>query len=509
MNYDYDVIVVGAGNGGLVAAASTAKAGFKTLMLEKHNLPGGCASSFIRGRFEFEPSLHELCGVGTPDRPDSVAKLFDSLGAKVDWQYDPNLFRAIAKGKDGYDITLKAGEEAFVSSLEEAVPGSAPSVRAFLNLIYNINDAQDFMDKEGIDPIRLFKDYGDFMRTGSHSVEEVMDALGMPKKAQNIINTYWGYLGAPTDDLNALHFISMLTSYVKSGAAMPHLRSHELSLALIKILQDYGGKVLYNHEVTRFLYNKNGDAIGVEANGKTYYAKEIVSNVIPNNVINRSDPAYIPGRTVKLANARQFGISVFTIYLGLDCPPEEIKAKDYTVFVMNDPNPREQYRQHNDLGLYIVNCLNTVIPDATPPGTSTLFFTALMFGSDLPSDLRPEDYKKFKNELAKKYIRDYEELMGISIIPHIEEIVIATPVTFARYLGTPDGTIYGYMTQGWDNIVARAATKDADYTIPHLHFVGGHYIRGDGYSSAYMTGQMVADDVIRALNGEDDNDENA
>ena len=69
---DYDVIVIGAGNGGLTAAAGLAKNGHKTLLLERHNVPGGCATSFIRGRFEFEVALHQLSGMGFPEFPGPV-----------------------------------------------------------------------------------------------------------------------------------------------------------------------------------------------------------------------------------------------------------------------------------------------------------------------------------------------------------------------------------------------------------------------------------------------------
>ena len=79
MSNNYDVIVIGAGNGGLAAAAECARAGLKTLLLEKHNIPGGSASSFVRGRFEFEPSLHELCTTGTPEKPENVGEVFQKL----------------------------------------------------------------------------------------------------------------------------------------------------------------------------------------------------------------------------------------------------------------------------------------------------------------------------------------------------------------------------------------------------------------------------------------------
>ena len=52
MEKHFDCIVVGAGNGGLTAAANTASAGLKTLLLEKHNIPGGCATSFRRGSMQ-------------------------------------------------------------------------------------------------------------------------------------------------------------------------------------------------------------------------------------------------------------------------------------------------------------------------------------------------------------------------------------------------------------------------------------------------------------------------
>ena len=80
MAAEYDVVVIGAGNAGLTAAATLARKGARVLLLERHNSPGGCATSFCRGRFEFEVSLHQLSGIGTPEFPGPLQAVLQSLG---------------------------------------------------------------------------------------------------------------------------------------------------------------------------------------------------------------------------------------------------------------------------------------------------------------------------------------------------------------------------------------------------------------------------------------------
>ena len=84
---DYDVVVIGAGNGGLTASATLARKGQKVLLLERHNIPGGCATSFCRGRFEFEIALHQLSGLGTPEKPGPLRMTLDSLGVMEDLEF--------------------------------------------------------------------------------------------------------------------------------------------------------------------------------------------------------------------------------------------------------------------------------------------------------------------------------------------------------------------------------------------------------------------------------------
>ena len=107
----YDVVVVGAGNAGLSAAVKCAVEGKKTLLIDQHNRPGGCASSFRRGRFEFDPSVHEICDFGPDDNKGHVRLLMERNGVNVDWITVPECYRCISKYSDGspMDVTMPTG----------------------------------------------------------------------------------------------------------------------------------------------------------------------------------------------------------------------------------------------------------------------------------------------------------------------------------------------------------------------------------------------------------------
>ncbi len=403
----YDVIVIGAGNGGLAAAATCAKAGLSTLLLERHNIPGGSASSFVRGRFEFEPSLHELAGVGSPDAEvGSIEDMFIRLGGDVDWYRHDSTFRLVVPAKEGdedaflnengvlvsVDARMPVGFENFAKKLDELVPGSYDSCMKAFDLSTRMFKAFECLD----DPKKLpgsLKDVPDIMRMVSHTMNEGLDALGMPKKAQDIFSTYWCYMGSPGSQFDFLYYMCVLHSYVKNGTGIPHLRSHEMSLAIDKVIRDNGGEIWYNSEVTKVIM-KDCKPAGVVINGeKEVYGKYFVCNSSPNMVWNDLfEKKDIPEKQLKMLNARKIACTLTTVYLGMNKTKEELGIKDYSVFIAPDSDSDKQYEaaQGYFSNYCIINCLNEIIPDCTPKGTSQLFLTTMTFGDGM-KDIMPQD----------------------------------------------------------------------------------------------------------------------
>ncbi len=67
----YDVVVIGAGLGGLTAGAILARAGRKVLVIERSNSVGGAASSYKSGDLFVEGSLHETSDPHDPRDPEA------------------------------------------------------------------------------------------------------------------------------------------------------------------------------------------------------------------------------------------------------------------------------------------------------------------------------------------------------------------------------------------------------------------------------------------------------
>ena len=513
----YDVIVIGAGNGGLAAAATCAKEGLSTLLLERHNIPGGSASSFVRGRFEFEPSLHELCGVGAPDKSGQVEGMFDRLGGDVDWYTHDSTFRLIVPAKEGdkdafinedgklvtVDARMPVGFENFARKLDELVPGSYESCMAAFDLSSRMFKAFGCLEDPSKIPATL-KDLPDIMRMVSHTMKEALDALGMPKKAQDIFNTYWCYMGSPASQFDFLYYMAVLHSYVEYGTGVPKLRSHEMSLALDKVIRKHGGDIWYNSEATKIIM-KDGKPAGVVINGeKEVYAKYIICNSYPYAVFkDLMDEKDVPEKQLRMLKSRKTACTLTTVYLGMNKTKEELGIKDYSVFIAPDSDSDKQYEAAQNFfsGYCIINCLNEIIPDCTPEGTSQLFLTTMTFG-DVMKDIRPQDYKKFKTKVAKDMIETCEKALGISITPYIEEIEIALPPTFARYLNTPLGTPYGYMLEKWDSMIPRTVQYLSDQPFDNFFFCGATQERGDGYGCAYYTGEKAGNLVVNAIKKE-------
>ena len=137
---NYDVIVIGAGNGGLAAAATLAEKGKKVILFEKHNIPGGCGTSFRRGRFEFEVALHQLSHLGTEEKPGPLRQQFRRYGIEkeIDWIEIEELYRV--NFPDGTGISIPVGREKCVDFLCREFPEQAEYVKRYFDTVYRLCD---------------------------------------------------------------------------------------------------------------------------------------------------------------------------------------------------------------------------------------------------------------------------------------------------------------------------------------------------------------------------------
>ena len=503
----YEVVVIGAGNGGLSATAFLAQKGVRVLCLEQHNLPGGVATSFVRGRFEFETSLHAIARYGPQSNKGSIRTMFeDKLNLDSTFVQIPEAFRLIITApEEEMDISMPFGVENFIDTVEKEVPGSRESIEKFFKLAKEIREAFSYIGKSRGKPDQgvLFKEYSNFLKTAAYSVTEVENALGIPEKAQKILNGYWAYLGLPMSRLNFTLYASMVLFYAEKGGWIPTDRSHGYTTAFDAKIREFGGRIEYNTIVDKILV-EGGKVVGVETtNGDKIKTNFVISNASPILTYNKLiyPQSEVPEIAYKDVNARIHGLTGFVVYVGLDATAEELGLHEYGYFIMDTMDTDEAYDSWTKLqapkGLACV-VLNNAVPDCSPPGTCMLDITTL-YRPEAWKDVKPENYVNIKNKIAEELLIKFEKATGTSLRDHIEEIEIATPATFARYAMLYNGIFYGYEPESWDSLVPRLMNMGKDVYIEGLEFAGGFNRQAHGYSSSLSDGLVSARLTLQKL----------
>jgi phytoene dehydrogenase-like protein len=495
----YDAIVIGAGLGGLSAATMLAKNGQRVLLLERHNVPGGYATSFVRGRYEFEIALHELSGIGPPERRGTLYRYLDYLGvaSKVEFLRLSNLYRSVFPD---LDVTLPAGREAFEDKLCETFPDDAKGIRRFVKRVFDMG--RDFAriarQRGRVNPATVPLRFPHFFRYLPTTWGHVLNRDVRDPRARAVLSQYWGYFGMSPSKISFLYFASGLAAYIRQGPAFPKGRSQMLSNAFISTFEELGGEVRFNCGVERITTNKGRVAGVITEEGEEIAANWIVSNADPITTCrDMVGSDHVPSGFFARLQSSEVAASTVNVYMGVARSNKELGLNEHEIFVSSSYDFDRQYEQMRWLDppdAIAVTCYNVVYPEISPPGTSIVVLTALAYGEPWYA-IPPAEYVDTKNRIADGMIR-LAETIAPGLREYAEVVEVSTPLTNVRYAGTRGGSIYGFNQPPRDNMVWRMGHRGP---LDGLYFVGAWTRPGGGFEPAMMSGQMAGGAILSKI----------
>ncbi len=502
----YDVVVVGAGLGGLSAATRLAKGGKKVLLLERHNVPGGYATSFVRGRYEFEVALHALSGMGSADRRGGAWKYLASLGVaqRIELVKMKHIYRSIFPG---VDVSLPDGREAYESTLCATFPAEADGIRRFLKRVFDlqaeVSEVEEAMTRSQPGPEFFLKApfrMPTTLRFLPATLAQVLDRDVKDPTARGVLSQYWGYFGLPPSRVSFLYFATALASYVNNGATYVKGRSQALSNAFVAAFQELGGDIRTGCGV-KSIRVRDGRVAGVVTDGdEEYPADHVVSNASPVATcrdligVDKVPAAFFQG----LRTATDAPSSV-NVYLGVGRPLAELGLHDHETFAQVDADLDSHHDTGSTLeppkGIALAH-YNEVWPEMSPPGTSILSITAL-YRAQPWLTVAPERYEEVKERIADQMIGWADRIVP-GLRAHSEVVSVATPLTNMRYTGNPSGSIYGFDNHPWFQTILRPGPRGP---IAGLWFCGAWTQPGGGFEPCMLSGRFAAESVLAAGQG--------
>jgi all-trans-retinol 13,14-reductase len=475
----YDIIIIGAGLGGLTAGAKLAREGKKVLIIEQHSKPGGCATTFKRGDFTLEVGLHEMDG---PSPGDMKSRIFNELevSGNVEFIRVPEFYHFVS---ERHVITVPHDPEEAMKILGKEFPAETGGIKAFYDQILN--------------PKRKPADAGP---EKEKSLGEFLDSIINNEDLKLVLLGNLGYFHDDPYSISLTYYSMAQGSYFKGGASYIKGGSQSLSDHLAEYIRNHNGDVLLNHLVTGMI------AEGTRLKGVTYknktgsssvissaYADEIIANTAMPNVAGLLEEE--SGSKIKneIRNQKP-GASLLTIYFGFKNSLKTIGHNHYSTFVFDGIVRTQADIVKSNKADFISRSFTFVDygqidSGLAPVGKSVGAICCIDYLKDWEL-LSHEEYNKKKEETAKIFIQRLENLIP-GIASEIEYYEVATPATIKRYTLNPEGAVYGFAQVPGKPAVSFSGILD------NLYFASAWGSTGGGFSGAIFSGFLCAVKILR------------
>ena len=504
-----DVVVAGAGIGGLFAAAKLAREGRRVLIAEQHITVGGYAATFRRGAYTFEAGLHALDGMFDAGNPNVAMFKEFGLFDSIEFLRLPELY-SVRRGDFRFD--LPDGHDAAEGALIAAFPADAQAVRKIMRHLRRLRKEILAFSAEGVHPLvalgRLLVAplvYPAILSSIFQTLGQYLDRLGVSEGLKLALTANAGYYHDDPYDYSMLHFGAAQYSYIAGGASYIKGGSQKLSDRMAAIITEAGGIVLTGHMV-REIFIENGRTVGVRMYDKKHDREFRVdcSVVVANAAIPEITTTLLP-RTQRETLLGKFGRydishSIFCLYFGLKKPLSNAGVDRYSTFILppaltslRDMAEGNKTIDFNDKILALVD-YGQVDAGHGADGRTTAT-CAVIDEIDLWESLSAEDYAARKKQISAILLARLEaEYPGFSDC--VEYMEAATPLTMRRYTLNTRGCVYGFAQSRRQVGPKRPDNRTG---IKGLYFASAWSKPGGGVSAAakcgYTTAQMVLSDT--------------
>jgi C-3',4' desaturase CrtD len=444
----YDVIVIGAGIGGLTAAALLARDGYRVLVLEGHIEPGGSASSYERkrpngDRYVFDVGATLFAGFTPGGAHDWVAR---KLG--VIWPVR-RLEPAMEVWLPDRRVT-RWGDQRWIDERQLAFPAQAWEAEGFWREQERIASiAWRFAARQPPMPPETLADL-----TGMAAVARPEMALLLPhlwrtvgralaargvsdRRLRTFVDGQLLISAQTTSDMCAWLYGAVALDFARIGAHYVEGGAWSLARTLEAALTRDGGEIRYRTWAKRIVVQA-GRAVGVEAErGERFTARHVVGNLTLWDAARLLGEA-APHRLARAIETAPRGWGAFTLYLGVDAAALPPGLAEHHQVIANYERPLGE--------------ANSIFISSHPPDDGSRAPTgqrAITMSTHTDAGrwyrLRREDPARYRaeKEAMAQHMLDTASLALPALREHIRYQQAGTPFSFWRYTRRHQGMVGG------------------------------------------------------------------